>query len=84
MLEMYRATPSDNPPQEPPCGCFELECPIHREKYGDHPDFRCEDYGEVVVLRIDRANQDDKTGTLVCEECAEWLIDTGMFEKATD
>lgn len=81
---MYRATLSDNAPLEPPCGCFELECLLHFEKYGGHPDFRCEYYGEVALLRIDRINQDDRTGTFVCEECAEWLIDTGKFEKAPE
>jgi len=81
---MYKTTPSDNPPQEPPCGCFELGCPLHYETSGGHPDFRCEDYGEVRLLRIDRINQDDRTGTLVCEECAEWLMDTGKFEKAPE
>jgi hypothetical protein len=76
---MYGAAPSDEPPA-PICACFELDCPIHVEEYGGHPDFRCENYSEVVLLRIDRINQDDKTGTPVCEECAEWLKDTGKFE----
>jgi hypothetical protein len=48
-----------------------------------HPDLRCEGYVEVKLLRLDRANRDDKTGTLVCEECPEWLIEAGKFEKIT-
>ena len=80
---LYKATPSDEPPA-PICACFELNCPLHVEKYAGHPDFRCEDYGEVVLLRIARANQEDKTGTLVFEECAEWLKETGEFEEMTE
>jgi hypothetical protein len=29
-------------------------------------------------------SQDDKTGTLVYEECAEWLKDTGKSAEMTD
>jgi hypothetical protein len=80
---MYKASPSDEPPA-PICKCYEINCPEHVEKYSGHPDFRCEAYGEVVLLRMDRANQDDRIGILVCEECAEWLKDTGEFEEKPD
>ncbi len=52
------------------CECGDRECPAHTNKYS------CDNEGKVLVFRID---MNDQSGTLMCEECADDAIESGIF-----
>ena len=50
------------------CECSDPACPVCRGK--------CREKAETILFRID---MQDRTGTAMCEPCADDAMDSGLF-----